>query len=492
MKFILLSFVYLFFYVPFLYASDDNDLKNQISNSKKYQLAREDLTFFDIDNINRSVIDKIQSLLIYKQGDYEVINFGGYEFIKNTYFLPQITSAIHPRGYGSAFLEVHKNNLLVITADGNFATFDVKNLEVSSQGVALKMKKINSNIREISGNLDFGNLINAGLRDVLIDENRLYITMVGVFSDMDKCYNTSIFVSDLEFDPSKNFYKDLKFEKFYIPKKCLVKLASNEVEKDFYKKKINILNSGGKLVNYKDGKLLFSHGTYSDYIENAQNKNNVFGSIIAIDKNYDRDQLNNNIEFIAIGVRNPQGMYYDNSDDIIYFTDHGPKGGDEINLITSQMLKDQDIINFGWPVASYGEHYGFIERDDKHDKYKASPLYKSHKDYNFVEPIKYFVPSIGISSLISLEDSFTQSESREIIFGSLGRYSTAGLSIYYASFNDDLTLKELDKYKLNQRIRDIIYLEKYKMILIFGESSAEITTLTSTTVMDENYSIKKK
>mgnify|MGYP007000066218 CR=1 len=78
-------------------------------------------------------------------------------------------------------------------------------------------------------------------------------------------------------------------------------------------------------------------------------------------------------------------------------------------------------------------------------------LYKSHKDYNFVEPIKYFVPSIGISSLMSLEDSFTQSESREIIFGSLGRYSTAGLSIYYASFNDDLTLKELDKYKLNQR-----------------------------------------
>lgn len=466
MKFIILFIIYKLFSAPFLNAVDN------------------------INEINRSLIDELQAIPIYREGRYEVINFGGYEFIKNTYFLPNISSSIHPQAYGSAFLETHKNNLFVITADGNFASFDIKNLEIGD-GKLPSMKTINSNIREISGKLDFISVdINAGLRDVLIDENKIYITMVGVFSNKDECYNTSIFVSDLEFDSNENFYKDLKFKKLYTPKKCLVKLDSDEVQKDFYKKKINILNSGGKLAKYKDGKLLFSHGTYSDFIDNAQKKGNIFGSIIAIDKN--NDPINNNIEIIAIGVRNPQGMYYDITDDIIYFTDHGPEGGDEINLITSEMLKHQKIINFGWPIASYGEHYGFQERDDTHDKYKAAPLYKSHTNYNFVEPVKYFTPSIGISQLISLENSFTQSKSREIIFGSLGRYSHAGLSIYYASFNDDLTLKELDKYKLNQRVRDIIYFEKYKMILIFGESSAEITTLTSTTVMDENYSIKKK
>ena len=76
--------------------------------------------------------------------------------------------------------------------------------------------------------------------------------------------------------------------------------------------------------------------------------------------------------------------------DYILSTEHGPHGGDEINL----NLNTKIIKNFGWAISSYGEHYGGKDSPVNKSKYKKYPLHKSHKDYNFIEPIKYFVPSI--------------------------------------------------------------------------------------------------
>ena len=56
-----------------------------------------------------------------------------------------------------------------------------------------------------------------------------------------------------------------------------------------------------------------------------------------------------------MGHRNPQGLYYNQSKNFVLSTEHGPQGGDEINLIT---LLEKKIFNYGWPISSYGEHYG--------------------------------------------------------------------------------------------------------------------------------------
>ena len=49
-------------------------------------------------------------------------------------------------------------------------------------------------------------------------------------------------------------------------------------------------------------------------------------------------------------------------------------------------------------IVSAGEHYGGkIERNEK--KYAKYPLYKSHTEHGFIEPLKSFVPSIGISDV---------------------------------------------------------------------------------------------
>ena len=68
----------------------------------------------------------------------------------------------------------------------------------------------------------------------------------------------------------------------------------------------------------------------------------------------------------------------------IISTEHGPRGGDEINLIKKNK-------NYGWPVVSYGTKY---LNDDSGKSYKTN-----HSKRNFEEPIFSFVPSIGISDI---------------------------------------------------------------------------------------------
>ena len=100
-----------------------------------------------------------------------------------------------------------------------------------------------------------------------------------------------------------------------------------------------------------------------------------------------------------MGHRNVQGLDYLSENEFILSTDHGPAGGDEINLAT---IPDS-IQNFGWPISSYGIHYGTENAlNDSHsadlDRIIASaPLHKSHSDYGFTEPIKYYNLNPGIS-----------------------------------------------------------------------------------------------
>jgi glucose/arabinose dehydrogenase len=76
------------------------------------------------------------------------------------------------------------------------------------------------------------------------------------------------------------------------------------------------------------------------------------------------------------GHRNPQGMVYDAANDRIWAVEHGPKGGDELNLIEKGK-------NYGWPKTSYGINYD-------------GTILTEFKEMAGVEnPKRYWVPSIG-------------------------------------------------------------------------------------------------
>lgn len=86
-------------------------------------------------------------------------------------------------------------------------------------------------------------------------------------------------------------------------------------------------------------------------------------------------------EIWTYGNRNPQGIYFDRKRERLWSIEHGPRGGDELNLIKRG-------ANYGWPVISYGkEYWGPIDVGEG-----------THRE-GMEQPIKYYVPSIAPSSL---------------------------------------------------------------------------------------------
>ena len=134
-----------------------------------------------------------------------------------------------------------------------------------------------------------------------------------------------------------------------------------------------------------------------------------------------------------MGHRNVQGLGYDDKNDIIYSTEHGPIGGDEFNLnYKPNKLK---VKNYGWPVSSYGEHYGGKIKKNEW-KYKKAPLKKSHSKHGFIEPIKYYVPSIGISEIIKVPKNFNRDFDNDFFISSMGKIKEEGdLSIHHIKVN---------------------------------------------------------
>ncbi len=76
------------------------------------------------------------------------------------------------------------------------------------------------------------------------------------------------------------------------------------------------------------------------------------------------------------GHRNPQGMIFDPSTKRLWAMEHGPRGGDELNLI-------EKGNNYGWPKTSYGINYD------------GSVLTKFKQMKGITDPVHYWVPSIG-------------------------------------------------------------------------------------------------
>ena len=230
---------------------------------------------------------------------------------------------------------------------------------------------------------------------------------------------------------------------------------------------------GGSLSDYKDNKILMTIGNYRSYEniknnDNPQNLNSLVGKIISLDEQTGEHKI------LSMGLRNSQGLFYDKVNNVIYLTDHGPKGGDEINLNISPEGK---IKNYGWAVSSYGEHYENAEVE-KTELYKRAPLYKSHEKYGFIEPLKYFTPSIAPSVIIKA-DNFIKIPNKNIIYlGSLGLNEDGGRrSIHQFILDVNLKIEKHNIIPVGERVRDMIYIEELKKIFMFAETSGSILTL---------------
>ena len=384
-----------------------------------------------------------------------------FELKKTNYILKKIktsnfTTSKHPGSIGNTYLDYNGDKLFLATANGIFSFINFE--EILSKNS--KLTVIPSNIKSLIKNEKFYGRTAYGIKDLLIHKNKFYISYTNELKE--NCYNTSILVSDVN-------TSELVFKKIFVPKVCV------KSENKF--NEYSPHQSGGRIVPYGKNKLLFSVGEYR-FRDHAQNKNVVFGKIISI------DTIKKNYDIVSMGHRNPQGLFYDKNENIIFFTEHGPSGGDEINI---NINPDNKIKNFGWAISSYGEHYkyggignhaGYNEKERDNPKYKKWPLHKSHKKYGFIEPIKYFTPSIAISEIVLVSPKFNGIKKKQIFVGSMGSSIEEGdLSLHYFLLDDQFKIIEHEILKIKERIRDIIYIEKLNKIFLFLESSASIGIL---------------
>jgi len=147
------------------------------------------------------------------------------------------------------------------------------------------------------------------------------------------------------------------------------------------------IHFGSRLAFARDGNLFITLGDRGTHAEDAQELDNYFGKIIRIrpDGSVPSDNpfvkhSNAKPEIWSYGHRSVQGATIHPKTGELWIHEHGPKGGDEINI-------PQAGKNYGWPKACYGSHYD------------GTPIKDEHAEQGFEEPIHYWTPSIAPSGM---------------------------------------------------------------------------------------------
>ncbi len=114
---------------------------------------------------------------------------------------------------------------------------------------------------------------------------------------------------------------------------------------------------GGRILLLPDDTLLLTLGDGFSYRAQAQNPDNHIGKVVRL--NFDGSVPTDNPfigdpdtrdEIFTLGHRNPQGIVYDADNDRIIAHEHGPRGGDELNILRAGR-------NYGWPLTTTGIDY---------------------------------------------------------------------------------------------------------------------------------------
>ena len=384
----------------------------------------------ELENNNNELYIRISKL-------ENLTNFENEKFFPKTQFLDlnyqeiplDLKGDIIFERYGSYavpfYIDVYKNDLIITNKEGNFFYEKIDNL-----------LSANFNLRQVETNLPSGEIL-----DILVFENQLFVSQAT--KDEKGCHtnNISIYsaiVSLRYLDFSEFYANPLNNDKNKVDKYCDNKMSpvGGALEIDTINNTILIT---GTIFDNKFEKFK------SNEIDGNFLKTNKFASIFSI------DLITKEKKIISIGHRNPLGLIK-NKEGYILSTEHGPRGGDEINKIIENK-------NYGWPIVSAGEPYVT----------KANDIYfykKNHEKNGFEEPIYSFVPSIGISRIIEINDNFSSKWQNNYFITSL-----RNKSLYRVEFDNKFTkVKTIEKINVGKRIRDISYSSTKKLFFLALES----------------------
>ena len=172
----------------------------------------------------------------------------------------------------------------------------------------------------------------------------------------------------------------------------------------------------GARLQFQDADTLFvSLGEGYRYMEDSQDPKNTHGTIVRINSdgsipadNPFADGVNGAPAVWSYGHRNVQGLYYDAETDTLFETEHGPKGGDELNIV-------KPGANYGWPKITYGVNYD------------GTIITKKTEAEGMEQPLHYWVPSIAPAGLTRLTSDVYPGWKGDLFTG--GMNGPAGLKL---------------------------------------------------------------
>ena len=198
--------------------------------------------------------------------------------------------------------------------------------------------------------------------------------------------------------------------------------------------------TGGRIVIDPRGNLLMTLGDRSDSPpwDVAQKMDNHLGKIIRVTPDGKVPADNPFVgkpgmlpEIWTYGMRSPEGLAYDPRTGRLWQNDHGPRGGDELNIVE----KGKD---YGWPTVARGIDY------------PGSPIGVTRKD-GMEEPIYYWDPVIAPSGLAFYTGNLFPQWKNSMFVGGL----RAGMVVRLEIVNDKVVAEEPLLAEMRSRIRDV-------------------------------------
>lgn len=198
-------------------------------------------------------------------------------------------------------------------------------------------------------------------------------------------------------------------------------------------------NHGCRIAQGKDGNLFVTLGDHFEPRDEAQDLAVDNGKIVRIAPD---GAIPNDNPFVgragaepaiwSYGHRNAQGLAFNPASGELCETEHGPRGGDEVNIVRKGR-------NYGWPVIGYGIDYN------------GAKIHESTSKPGMEQPIKYWVPSIAPSGMAFYTGDLFPAWRGSLFVGALAGQMLVRLSLG----GDKVTGEERLLQNLKERIRDV-------------------------------------
>lgn len=196
---------------------------------------------------------------------------------------------------------------------------------------------------------------------------------------------------------------------------------------------------GGRIAFLADKTLVLTLGDGFDWREEAQNPGNHLGKIVRLNRdgsvpadNPLVGQTGAAAEIYSLGHRNVQGIVFDAEAGRLYSHEHGPRGGDELNLIEAGN-------NYGWPLATFGIDYTGA---------RVSPYTELP---GLTQPLLHWTPSVAPASLTQYRGALFPDWQGDLFAATLAERSVRRVRLHEGMLAGEEILFE----ELGERIRDV-------------------------------------